>query len=366
MREYLPADTTMHATVEGGESATAKASADEDSHESSGDKREAAAQDALKKAATKEAAKQRKAAEDLALAETPEQIASQFKGTTTQLTSWKAAMVHIRAAGVWLFLFSMFLFAGTQTLRIISDLWIRFWAADTYLLIPKLGKDEGNNQYLFGYLGFVLAFFVLLLSRDLVFEHFKNKAATKLHNDMFDRVLRAPYLLFLRTPVGEILNSFAKDQYIIDEELPDTVHMATIYLMILITSLAIITASIYFYAIMSFVLFFAFWIALRIYLPAATVLKRWSGETATSVFVHVDETLSGIDVIRAFDAVGYFMQENVQRINLHHLAMFNTEMTHLFLAFWCDLPSISPPPPNITNITNISQLSQTFCCDLPA
>lgn len=337
MREYLPADTTMHATVEGGESATAKASADEDSHESSGDKREAAAQDALKKVATKEAAKQRKAAEDLALAETPEQIASQFKGTTTQLTSWKAAMVHIRAAGVWLFLGSMLLFAGTQTLRIISDLWIRFWAADTYLLIPKLGKNEGNNQYLFGYLGFVLAFFVLLLTRDSVFEHFKNRAATKLHNDMFDRVLRAPYLLFLRTPVGEILNSFAKDQYIIDEELPDTVHMATIYLMILITSLAIITASIYFYAIMSFVLFFAFWIALRIYLPAATVLKRWSGETATSVFVHVDETLSGIDVIRAFDAVGYFMQENVQRINLHHLAMFNTEMTHLFLAFWCDL-----------------------------
>jgi hypothetical protein len=56
------------------------------------------------------------------------------------------------------------------------------------------------------------------------------------------------------------------------------------------------------------------------------------------------------------------MQENVQRINLHHLAMFNTEMTHLFLAFWCDLPSISQSH----QYHNISQLSQTFWCDLPA
>jgi hypothetical protein len=49
------------------------------------------------------------------------------------------------------------------------------------------------------------------------------------------------------------------------------------------------------------------------------------------------------------------MQENVQRINLHHLAMFNTEMTHLFLAFWCDLPSIYPPSPLHLPISPISQ-----------
>ncbi len=30
------------------------------------------------------------------------------------------------------------------------------------------------------------------------------------------------------------------------------------------------------------------------------------------------------------------IQENVQRINRHHLALFNTEQTHLWLAFWCD------------------------------
>jgi hypothetical protein len=44
------------------------------------------------------------------------------------------------------------------------------------------------------------------------------------------------------------------------------------------------------------------------YLPAATLLKRWAGETAGAVFVHVDESLHGMDVIRAFHAVDYFIQ----------------------------------------------------------
>lgn len=30
------------------------------------------------------------------------------------------------------------------------------------------------------------------------------------------------------------------------------------------------------------------------------------------------------------------LQENVARLNVHHLALFNTEQTHLWLAFWCD------------------------------
>lgn len=45
-----------------------------------------------------------------------------------------------------------------------------------------------------------------------------------------------------------------------------------------------------------------------LYLPAATVLKRWAGDSANAVFVHVDESLQGMDVIRAFSAVDYFIQ----------------------------------------------------------
>jgi hypothetical protein len=109
--------------------------------------------------------------------------------------------------------------------------------------------------------------------------------------------LQAPILFFLRTPVGDVLSSFgkcnqaklfqlltvslwpslfvpemlpsdtlceclaaraAKDQDTLDEMLPDTIHMSTIYLMILLTSLAIVTVSINYYAALTAALFGAF------------------------------------------------------------------------------------------------------------
>lgn len=39
-----------------------------------------------------------------------------------------------------------------------------------------------------------------------------HRASTKLHNQLFRRVLSAPILFFQRTPVGDILNAFARDQ----------------------------------------------------------------------------------------------------------------------------------------------------------
>ncbi len=37
-------------------------------------------------------------------------------------------------------------------------------------------------------------------------------------------------------------------------------------------------------------------------------MQRWAGETAATVFVHVDESLQGMEVIKAFDAENYFLQ----------------------------------------------------------
>jgi len=58
--------------------------------------------------------------------------------------------------------------------------------------------------------------------------------------------------------VGDILASFAKDQSTIDETLPDTLHMTSIYLIVLITALIIVIVSIHYYAAVAVGLFVAF------------------------------------------------------------------------------------------------------------
>ncbi|GLI63446.1 hypothetical protein VaNZ11_006418 [Volvox africanus] len=284
------------------------------------------------------------------LEETPEEIAALFNGVPRRVSVFQSFKVYVKSGGTLLFFISIGIFMLTQTVRILSDTWIRWWAEpDRYdfypngtfknvkNLNPKFHSvQKASEVYILGYFAFVMFFVICLLSRDGLFSYWHLHGSTQLHNKLFYRVLRAPLLFFLRTPVGDILNAFAKDQDTLDETLPDTLHMSLIYLMILLTSLGIVTASLYIYAALTAALFLAFAMMQQLYLPAATILKRWAGETASMVFVHVDESLQGMEVIKAFDAENYFVQENIRRINVHHLALFNTEQCHLWLAFWCD------------------------------
>ncbi|KXZ48458.1 hypothetical protein GPECTOR_27g628 [Gonium pectorale] len=286
-----------------------------------------------------------------ALEETPEEIAALFNGVPRRVTAMGALRVYVRAGGTVMFFCSLAVFAFAQTVRILSDTWIRWWAEpDRFGFYPNGvirnkaavndpvfdTEKKASEAYILGYFGFVMLFVICLISRDSSFSWWHLRGSTKLHNKLFYRVLRAPLLFFLRTPVGDILNAFAKDQDTLDETLPDTLHMSLIYLMILLTSLGIVTSSLYIYAALTGALFLAFAMMQQLYLPAATILKRWAGDTASMVFVHVDESLHGMEVIKAFDAENYFLQENIRRINVHHLALFNTEQCHLWLAFWCD------------------------------
>mmetsp|Transcript_12259 Transcript_12259/g.33459 ORF Transcript_12259/g.33459 Transcript_12259/m.33459 type:complete len:1462 (-) Transcript_12259:707-5092(-) len=272
-----------------------------------------------------------------------EHISSDFNGVVERLGVKAATYEYWAAGGLYLGVFALFVLMTTQTCRLYSDFWVGWWSSDLFGILPAPGETDkdkelkGSRIYLLCYLAFVLLFMLLILSRDGIISIWHIIASARLHARLFDRVLKAPFLFFLRTPVGDVLASFAKDQSTLDETLPDTLHMTGIYLIVLITALIIVIVSIHYYAAVAVGLFIAFFTMLFLYLPAATVLKRWSGETASNVYIHVDESLHGMEVIKAFDAVNYFIQENVNRINLHHLALFNTEQTHLWLSFWCDL-----------------------------
>lgn len=61
------------------------------------------------------------------LAETPEEIAAKFSGTCKRLPASQALGVYFSSGGVLLGLLSIFVFAFTQTTRIMGDWWIR-WA----------------------------------------------------------------------------------------------------------------------------------------------------------------------------------------------------------------------------------------------
>ena len=77
-----------------------------------------------------------------------------------------------------------------------------------------------------------------------------------------------------QTPIGDLLVSFAKDQDIMDEALPDALYYAGIYGLILLATTITVSVTIPLFSCLAGGLFFVSGIMLLLYLPAATHLKK--------------------------------------------------------------------------------------------
>lgn len=238
--------------------------------------------------------------------------------------------IWIKESGVIVFTISIIIFAVAQGVRIASDYWIKFWVANRFPnLLPK--------YYVIIYAAFNVAFIIFLLLRGFVFFYVVLKAATRLHNRMFYKVLRAPIAFFTVTPLGPLLNSFSKDQDSVDESLPDAVHMTTIYVMILLTTVIIVCVVAWYYVFVVMALFGSFIFIQWYSTTGVQFIKGLFGLTNAPIFTHVSETLTGISVIRAFGVEQRFMQISLRYVDRNHRALYNLDHVNLWISFYLDI-----------------------------
>jgi ATP-binding cassette subfamily C (CFTR/MRP) protein 1 len=93
-------------------------------------------------------------------------------------------------------------------------------------------------------------------------------------------VLYAPLYLFLTTPVGNLLVNFSRDQDTHDETLPDALHYAAIYGILLLATTITVSTQIELFSVMAVGLFIVTALMLFAYLPTATRLKHLRNESA--------------------------------------------------------------------------------------
>jgi ATP-binding cassette subfamily C (CFTR/MRP) protein 1 len=244
---------------------------------------------------------------------------------------FKGHLVWYYHNGIILVPLFLIIFAVTQTCRIISDKSISWWTQD------RFGFSEHKYTWVYGVQ--VAAFCTLLLIRGIFFYGMTLRATTRLHNKMFNRVLRAPMLFFNETPVGRVLACFSKDQDSADELLPDSIHMTTIYLVTLLTSIIIVCVTLPYYTVVLVLLFGSFFIFYGLYAAPADFLKEEIGTTNSDIFSHLNESLSGLPVIRAFEVEKRFERQTIHKIDGNHRALFMGEMLQLWLSFRLDIIS---------------------------
>jgi ABC-type multidrug transport system fused ATPase/permease subunit len=174
------------------------------------------------------------------------------------------------------------------------------------------------------------------LIRGLFFYWIFRGAATRLHNLMFSRVIRAPLSYFTNTPVGRILSVFSKDQDTIDEALLDAIHMTVIYTAILCTTAGVVIRVVPYFAAIVGALLVVFVYYFRVYMRASASIKALSGSTTSLLLAHVSETLSGMAVIHAFRAQQRFVDDNRRRLVNMHLASRTMDDLQGWLSFRLD------------------------------
>ncbi|KAG2181050.1 hypothetical protein INT43_008632 [Umbelopsis isabellina] len=141
------------------------------------------------------------------------------------------------------------------------------------------------------------------------------KASRILYKQLLDKVLRAPIRFFDTTPVGRIMNRFAKDFEVVDTGLTsrlgavvqNTIGCLSVFVVIFSVTPAFLLAAV--------IICGLFYSVAAMYIRCSRELKRLDSITRSPVYSHFGETLMGLSTIRAFGAEYRFMTDNLKKID---------------------------------------------------
>jgi ABC-type multidrug transport system fused ATPase/permease subunit len=174
------------------------------------------------------------------------------------------------------------------------------------------------------------SFILGLLLRDIGFFRFSVLSATEMRRALCAAIMQAPMMFFMTENLGPLTGVFTRDLNVVCEEraynlhLPcvcmiqrptvrcfsvtdifvavaDAIHMGTIYLMILLTTMGLIIAQIPYFAIACFILLAASVFIQMKYAKKVEAAKKEFQKSNDEVFHTLSDSLEGVKVLRTAD-----------------------------------------------------------------
>lgn len=182
---------------------------------------------------------------------------------------------------------------------------------------------EYTNEMFVGLYGGAVGFFILgVLFRGIVFALSSIRKNVEFHNKMFKSVIFARMAFFDSTPIGRILNAFARHQFAIDAQLADSLMQLLQYLPLTLGAMILCMCVMYptvgvfgGAAIIAGILL--------IFLgDAETKLRNRDALSKSSIFSHLTATLEGLFSIRAYSCEDRFIDLFNSKIGVCFLLYF--------------------------------------------
>ena len=147
-------------------------------------------------------------------------------------------------------------------------------------------------------------------------------ASVKLHEGMLTRILRSPMVFFDTTPIGRVVNRFARDVDVVDQEIPFNLRTFMNHCLQIIITIVMIGMATPLFLVIILPVAILYYFIQKFYVPTARQLKRLESTTRSPIYSHFGETLSGVGTIRAYAANDRFIEEADSRVDLN-LSCFN-------------------------------------------
>ncbi|XP_038134547.1 multidrug resistance-associated protein 9 [Cyprinodon tularosa] len=279
-----------------------------------------------------------------------DQLVSQ-EASTEGSVSWRVYHQYCQAVGGYIIAFltvlTIVLMIGSTA---FSNWWLSYWLekGDGNSTGHNLTSDPGDvsqnpnlafYQMIYGVM--ILVTLVLAVIKCFFYTHVTLRAACKLHDGMFRKILASPMSFFDTTPTGRVLNRFAKDQEEVDSVLP--LHMDPfLQFCLLVTFTIVIIASVFPAMLVAVVIMGAlFSIILFIFQRSIRQMKKMENISRSPCISLTTSTLQGLSTIHAYNIRDRHIKlfTSLNDINSNHYVLFHSGTR--WLSFWLDFMAAS-------------------------
>ncbi|XP_070453690.1 multidrug resistance-associated protein 1-like isoform X1 [Equus przewalskii] len=239
---------------------------------------------------------------------------------------------YLRAFGwLWVWL-SMATYLGQNLVAIGQNLWLSAWAKEAKHVseFTEWKQIRSNNLNIYGLLGLMQGLFVC--SGAYVLTRGSLAASRTLHAQLLDNVLHLPLQFFETNPIGQIINRFTKDMFIIDMRFHYYLRTWVNCTLDVIGTVLVIVGALPLFILGVIPLVFLYFAIQRYYVASSRQIRRLAGASRSPIISHFSETLLGVSTIRAFAHEQRFIQQNKEVVNENLVCFYNNVISNRWLS----------------------------------
>lgn len=219
-----------------------------------------------------------------------------------------------------------------HTGRFISDVWLS-WS--TLVPAPKFAISNAAYVGIYGGLcGFVI---IGVFARGVIFSATVLSRSKGLHNRALKTILRAPLGYFDVTPLGQILSTFAKHLYLIDDFLPEALLQVFSFGPIIFGTLIFSAVYLPYYWATLPAYVILVWLIISFATSAEARLKLLEASNKAPLFSHFSTTLEGVHYIRLCKAQDRFESFFRATVDADHKSLCALMLVRNFHGLYLDL-----------------------------